>query len=188
MSHRAKQKHRGLILSDAAVLGTDFFNRDADTVARELIGKTLVRERAGVVTRIAITETEAYLGPHDLASHSARGRTARTEVMFGPPGIFYVYLVYGLHWMLNVVTGAVGHPAAVLIRGAGPYKGPGQLTCGLNITRELNGIEARPLSGLWFENAVHEKALSIKAGPRVGVDYAGPIWSRRRLRFLLKDI
>ena len=185
MTGEEDQKQRALILPRCRVLATGFFDRDAATVARDLIGKILVRECGGANVRVAITETEAYLGAHDLASHSARGRTARTEVMFGPPGIFYVYLVYGLHWMLNVVTGPANHPSAVLIRGAGAYKGPGQLTRGLNITRDLNGLEAMPTSGLGFEDEITNTPLVIKAGPRVGVDYAGPVWSQRKLRFLL---
>ncbi len=171
MSKRAKKKQRMLIQSDNAVLNSDFFARDAETVARDLVGKLLVRERAGIVTRIAITETEAYLGSHDLASHAARGRTARTEVMFGSSGLFYVYLVYGLHWMLNVVAGAVGDPAAVLIRGAGPYKGPGQLTRGLDITRDLDGMVAQRSSGLWLEDVVHDKPLGLdRSSPFVADD------------------
>ena len=168
------------------VLGPDFFDRDADTVARDLIGKALVREHAGTRTSHMITETEAYLGEHDLASHSARGRTQRTEVMFGPPGALYVYLVYGLHWMLNVVTGPPGHAAAVLIRSAGPFKGPGRLARGLGISRALNGQQAQPAAGLWFEDAPIAASFRIQAGPRIGIDYAGPAWSRRKLRFLLK--
>jgi DNA-3-methyladenine glycosylase len=168
------------------VLGRDFFDRNADTVARDLLGKTLVRERAGTRTSHMITETEAYLGEHDLASHSARGRTPRTEVMFGPPGVLYIYLVYGLHWMLNVVTGAPGHAAAVLIRSAGPFTGPGRLARGLHISRALNGVQAKPSAGLWFEDAHIATSARIQAGPRIGVDYAGPVWSRRKLRFVLK--
>src|SRR5690242_3929869 len=93
-----------------------FFDRPADIVARDLLGRTLMRRLDGNRMGLTVTETEAYLGPHDLASHSAHGRTARTEVMYGPAGSFYVYLVYGLHWMLNIVTGPIGYPAAVLIR------------------------------------------------------------------------
>lgn len=168
------------------VLGPDFFDRGAATVARDLIGKTLVREHAGARSSYVITETEAYLGEHDLASHSARGRTPRTEVMFGPPGALYVYLVYGLHWMLNVVTGAPGHAAAVLFRSAGPFKGPGRLARGLQISSALNGVQAQPSAGLWFEDEPIAMSLRIQAGPRIGVDYAGSAWSRRKLRFVLK--
>ena len=179
MIDQAIHKQSELVQPERQVFGVGFFDRDARIVARELIGQVLVREYAGAQTRIDIAETEAYLGSHDLASHASRGRTALTEVLFGPAGVFYIYLIYGLHWMLNVVTGPAGHPSAVLIRGAGPYKGPGQLTRGLDISRDLNGKMAHPSSGLWFENAVYEKPLSIKAGPRVSVDYAGPVWSRR---------
>ncbi len=168
------------------VLGPDFFGRNADTVARDLIGKALVREQAGTRISCVITETEAYLGEHDLASHSARGRTKRTEVMFGPPGVLYIYLVYGLHWMLNVVTGAPRHAAAVLIRGAGPFSGPGRPARGLRISRALNGERAEPSTGLWFEDAHMATSFRIQTGPRIGVDYAGPVWSRRKLRFVLK--
>ncbi len=101
----------------SAILQPAFFDRQADIVARDLPGRTLGRHfEGGKQIALTITETEAYLGPHDLASHAARGRSARTEVMYGPPGTLYVYLVYGLHWMLNVVTGPVGYPAAVLRR------------------------------------------------------------------------
>ena len=168
------------------VLGPDFFGRNADTVARDLIGKALVREQAGTRTSYMITETEAYLGEHDLASHSARGRTQRTEVMFGPPGVLYIYLVYGMHWMINVVTGAPEHAAAVLIRSAGPFTGPGRLARGLQISSALNGVQAEPSAGLWFEDASVATTFRIQAGPRIGIDYAGPAWSRRKLRFSLK--
>ena len=187
MIRHAKHKQRKLFIEPGnVVLETSFFDRDAAIVARDLVGKMLVRERAGVCIRLVITETEAYLGSHDLASHSARGRTARTEVMFGPPGQFYVYLIYGMHWMLNIVTAAVDQPCAVLIRGAGPLSGPGKLSRELDITRELNGALAQPSSGLWFEHADSAKSIDIETGPRVGVDYAGPMWSQRKLRFMLK--
>ena len=132
-----------------------------------------------------ITETEAYLGPHDLACHAARGRTARTEIMYGPPGSLYVYFVYGMHWMLNVVTGPEGYPAAVLIRGAGDIAGPARLTRVLEITGALNGKQAAPESGLWFETG--EGAQPVTATPRIGVDYAGLRWSARKLRFVLRS-
>lgn len=134
---------------------------------------------------LTISETEAYLGPHDLAYHAARGRTACTEVMYGPPGTLYVYFVYGLHWMLNVVTGPAGYPAAVLIRGAGDISGPARLTGALAIDGSLNGRQAAPESGLWFENGIG--AQPVVATPRIGVDYAGPRWSGRKLRFVLRN-
>ncbi|MCI0620025.1 DNA-3-methyladenine glycosylase [Candidatus Wolfebacteria bacterium] len=101
-------------------MGQEFFARDARTVARELLGKYLVRRYQGREAAYMITEVEAYVGPHDKASHAHRGRTKRTEVMFGKAGRFYVYLVYGMYWMLNIVTDADDYPSAVLIRGAVP--------------------------------------------------------------------
>ncbi len=100
----------------SGILRTDFFKRPAAAVARDLLGKALVRQRGNGRLSAIITETEAYEGVHDLASHSARGLTPRTAVMFGPPGRFYVYRIYGLHWMLNIVTGEIDEAAAVLIR------------------------------------------------------------------------
>jgi len=126
-----------------AVLEPAFFDRPADHVARDLLGKALLR-RIGPKQALMITETEAYLGPHDLACHSARGRTARTEVMFGRPGTLYIYLVYGLHWMLNVVTAP--HGSAVLLRSAGGMNGPGRLGAALAITGALNGKAALPIN------------------------------------------
>ena len=121
-------------------------------------------------------------GPHYFARHAARGRTTRTEAMYGPPGALYIYFVYGLHWMLNVVTGAEGDPAAALIRSAGGVSGPARLTRTLGIDGALNGRLAEPGSGLWFEHG--QGPCKAIATPRIGVDYAGPRWSARKLRFL----
>jgi DNA-3-methyladenine glycosylase len=161
-----------------------FFNRPADTVARALVGKTLVCRVSGGEQALMVVETEAYLGPHDLACHAARGRTPRTDVMFGPPGMLYIYLVYGLHWMLNVVTGPCGYPAAVLLRSAGEMDGPGRLTAALGVDHDLNGKPAELQTGLWFEDRGAAPGRVI-ATRRIGVTYAGPTWSRRRLRFVL---
>ena len=163
-----------------AVLESAFFDRPADQVARDLLGKALLTRIGGNHRTFLITETEAYLGRNDLACHSARGRTARTEVMFGSPGTLYIYLVYGLHWMLNVVTGPPG--SAVLVRSAGGVNGPGRLGAALTITGALNGKSAQPLTGLWFEDRL--AAGRVIATPRIGVDYAGQFWSRRKLRFV----
>lgn len=133
-----------------------------------------------------ITETEAYDGPDDRASHASRGRTARTEAMFGSPGRFYVYLCYGLHFMLNIVTGPEDYPAAVLIRGVLGFNGPGKLTHALKIDKNLNAQRASVRSGLWFEDRgfAVEKSF-IEKTPRVGVAYAGPVWSQKPYRFIL---
>ena len=124
------------------VLDSSFFDGPAEKVAPDLIGCRL-NWRCGPrsASRI-ITETEAYTGPDDLASHAARGRTKRNAAMFGPPGTFHIYFVYGMHWMLNVVTGPVGCPAAVLIRSVESIIGPARLTKALAITGALNGQPA----------------------------------------------
>jgi DNA-3-methyladenine glycosylase len=165
-------------------LDSSFFNLPADEVARDLVGCQLVRRRGGRLSTYTITETEAYIGPQDLASHAARGRTTRTEPMFGPPGRLYVYLVYGLHWMLNVVTGPIGYPAAVLIRGAVGITGPGRLAKALDVTGTLNSRAAAVSSGLWFSIGEQRVSHKIICTPRIGVNYAGPIWSNKPLRFL----
>jgi DNA-3-methyladenine glycosylase len=169
------------------VLAASFFNRPAAHVARDLLGKAVMRKRGISLTSSIIVETEAYEGRHDLACHSARGRTARTEVMFGPPRYLYVYRVYGLHWMLNVVTGGVDDAAAVLICGVNQVTGPGRVAAALGIEGSLNARDARPSTGLWFEDAGQKIPRSrITRTPRIGVDYAGPIWSAKRLRFVLR--
>jgi DNA-3-methyladenine glycosylase len=167
------------------VLAADFFARPALVVAKQLIGKVLVRRTHDGETAAVISETEAYVGPHDLACHGSKGRTPRTEVMFGPAGIWYVYFIYGIHWMLNVVTDGVDHPAAVLIRGAGQWDGPAKLTRALAIDKRLNGHPSARASGLWIE----DRGLKIARGrvwrtPRVGVDYAGA-WAAKPYRFLI---
>lgn len=168
------------------VLGPDFYRRDVLTVAPALLGKTLVRRSADGEYRAVIRETEAYDGPHDLACHASKGRTPRTDVMFGPAGVWYVYLVYGMHWMLNVVTGEEDYPAAVLIRGAGEWSGPARLTKALGITGALNRTHAAQESGLWIEDGPAVPAASVQRTPRIGVDYAGE-WALKEYRFLIED-
>ncbi len=169
-------------------LGAAFFARDTLAVARDLPGRVLCR-RLGPrrVTRLRITDVEAYDGPEDRASHARAGRTARTEVMFGPPGRWYVYLCYGIHWLLNIVTREEGYPAAILIRGLEGMAGPGRLTRALAIDGRLNRAPATPASGLWLEAGDGPPApAAVTAEPRVGVAYAGPLWAGRPWRFRLR--
>ncbi len=173
-------------MSSPPSLPLSFFDRPADVVARELLGSWLVTrtERGGSV-RHAIFETEAYLGGHDLACHGSKGMTARNAVMFGPAGRWYVYLCYGMHWMLNVVTGAEGVPAAVLIRGAGAFTGPGRLTRGLGITKSFNGLPVGRSAGLWLARSGCEVPRRfITRTPRIGVGYAGA-WAEKPLRYVV---
>ena len=131
-----------------------------------------------------ITEVEAYHGESDLACHASKGRTKRTEVMYLSGGRWYVYLCYGVHEMLNLVTGPAGQPSAVLIRAVESISGPGRLTKRLGITRDLNQQPATPQSGLHLED--HGFVVprnQIKCGPRIGVDFAGPEWAAKPWRF-----
>jgi len=168
-------------------LGPRFYRRDPAAVARALLGCALVhRDRAAM-----IVETEAYLGPEDLASHARFGPTARSSVMFGPGGVSYVYLCYGVHEMFNVVTGRDGDAGAVLVRAAAPLcglpdepavaRGPGKLTRALGLGRAQDRV---PLDGdaLFVARWRRVAPGQIATGPRVGVDYAGP-WAARPLRF-----
>jgi DNA-3-methyladenine glycosylase len=155
-------------------LSASFFDRSAEEVAHDLIGCRLNWRSDGKSDSRIIIETEAYVGPDDLASHAAKGRTKRNEPMFGPPGIFYVYFVYGMHWMLNVVTGPVDYPAAVLIRGLEGLVGPGRLTKALRINGNLNGKQASKEAGFWFSRGAAPK-FNVSRSSRIGVGYAGPI-------------
>lgn len=176
------------------VLGRTFFNRDTKIVARDLLGKFLVRETGKKKIVLMITETEVYDGYQDRASHAWKGKTKRTEIMFGQPGIFYVYLCYGMYFMLNIVTREYGYPAAVLIRGAKlnsvsvKLDGPGKITKFLKITKDFNNKKSAIATGLWIEDGgVKINSVNIKKTSRVGVNYAGPVWSAKKLRFVLDD-
>jgi len=168
------------------IVAPEFFaTKDAVAFAPWLLGKTLVRtQESGEISRHIITETEAYNGPDDKACHASKGRTARTDVMFRPGGVWYVYFCYGVHEMLNLVVGPEDFPAAVLIRGLHDVSGPGRLTKRLGIDRKLNGLLAEPAVGLHVEDegrVVPKKR--IQASSRIGIDYAGPVWAIKPWRF-----
>jgi len=194
-------------------LKTSFFNRSTVVVARQLLGKYLVRRIGGNLIRAKITETEAYCGFKDKASHASRGLTSRTKIMFGPPGHAYVYMIYGMYHCLNVVTEKEGYPAAVLIRKAEiinpkfealntkqrpkirnskfktdlnlQLKGPGIICRELKIDKHLNGVDICKVKELWIEEGGEEvKPGQIKKGKRIGVDYAGA-WRHKLWRFYI---
>lgn len=165
--------------------GLPLTGTDPVTQARSLLGQVLVRRVDGEEIRLPITEVELYCGEDDLACHARVGRTGRTQVMYGPAGYWYVYLVYGMHHMLNLVIGNEGYPSAVLIRSAGDAKGPGRLTKRLGIGRELHGKAAVPETGLWIEEGKRLAREHILATPRIGIDYAGPEWAAKPWRFVL---
>jgi DNA-3-methyladenine glycosylase len=178
------------------VLSKTFFERKVVQVAEELIGKFIVREIDGKVSGYKIIETEAYDGEKDLACHASKGRTKRTEVLYGRAGHLYVYLVYGMHYLLNVVADADDYPAGVLIRGIETKSGekifgPGRVAKYLKIDKAFHGKLAHKDIKVWFEDRGQLGALGaklkIKKGPRVGVEYAGPLWSKKPYRFLLVD-
>ena len=177
-------------LSMAKILAIKFFEGPTLKVAKSLLGKTLVRKSGAKLIRGTITETEAYVGPLDKASHASRGITPRTKIMFGDCGMIYVYLIYGMYYCLNIVTGKRGYPAAVLIRGVLSdglnLNGPGKITRHFNINKNLNSKKLCKNSCLWIENSAEIDPKEIKSGPRIGVNYAG-IWAKKPRRFYLKQ-
>lgn len=171
------------------ILPAEFFARHALTVARQLLGKYVVLRRGEQQAEQAfqIHETEAYIGAHDGACHGRFGVTRRTAVLFGPPGHWYVHFTYGMHWMLNVVTDRDGAASGVLIRGAGPFRGPGRLTKALGIDKRFNALPIAPESQLWIEDRGHAvRRGHVRRTPRIGVDYAGD-WKHKPYRFLLNQ-
>jgi DNA-3-methyladenine glycosylase len=179
-----------------------FYEQPTLAVARGLLGKYLVRKHPDGKTVGRIVETEAYIGPTDLACHASRGRTARTEIMYGAAGYAYIYFIYGVYYCLNIVTEAVDHPSAVLIRalepvdGIEPMKkrrkteelrnlasGPGKLCQAFAIDKALNGADV--CRGIMYVEDRGDPPPKILATPRIGVDYAGK-WKDEPWRFLIR--
>ena len=174
------------------ILPRIYFNRPTLTVARSLIGKYLVRSIDGRILAGKIVEVEAYVGAQDKACHASKGRTKRTDVMFGPGGVAYVYLIYGMYHCLNVVTERKEFPSAVLIRAIELDRelidGPGRLCRALQIDRRLNRVDLTTGESLWFEDrGVLVERADVGAHPRVGVDYAGE-WAEKLWRFRLRTV
>ena len=176
-------------ITPSGCLGAAFFRQPASILAPALLGGVMVRRVGGVVRRARIVETEAYLGPADLASHASKGRTKRTEVMFGPAGRAYVYFIYGMHQMFNVVAGQTGDAEAVLLRAAEPLDGwetdltgPGRLARAFGVTAADNGMDLTGGDDVCFVPDAGYRPRVIRA-KRVGIDYAGR-WKNRLLRFI----
>ncbi len=173
-------------------LPRQFYDRDTIEVAKDLLGKYLVHQSRGVKRIGKIVEVEAYLGPHDLAAHSAKGLTPRTQVMFGPPGHAYVYLIYGIYHCMNIVTEKEGHASAVLLRAIEPVQnikertqGPGLLCKAMQIDKKLHGQDLLSSELFVAEETDKLETFQIVKRPRIGVDYAKH-WAKRHLRFYIK--
>jgi DNA-3-methyladenine glycosylase len=190
----------------AQILTPDFYNRPVLQVARELVGKRLVRQLDGQRLGGLVLETEAYRGEDDLACHARAGRTPRTEVMYGPPGRAYVYFNYGMYWMLNCVCEIEGYPAAVLIRAIQPVEGletiavrragrklkdwtsgPGRLCLALGVDKTLNRCDlTSEQSGLWVEDEAPVPDTQVLCTPRIGIDSVPEPWKSQPWRFVVQ--
>jgi DNA-3-methyladenine glycosylase len=174
------------ILTQYNLLPADFFEADVLEVAPKLLGKLLIRVWPdGTFLASEITEVEAYRGEDDLACHASKGRTQRTEIMYQLGGHLYVYLIYGMYQMLNIVTGPIGHPQAILIRGVRLVNGPGRLTKKYGIAREHNGLYLPNQTVITIGNS--QSKPHIITTPRIGIDYAGPEWKNKPWRFVIND-
>jgi len=183
-----------------------FLSRNTVKIAKSLLGKFLVRRRGRKIESYMVTEVEAYDGFKDRASHAHRGKTERNKIMFGKAGHWYVYFTYGMHHMLNIVTGPKNYPAAILIRSirvdpclpaggrvidpsqsASILNGPAKLTKYLKIDKKFNGKLADKKTDLWIKDGgIKIKPIKIKSASRIGVNYAGPVWGKKKYRFFIK--
>ena len=167
-------------------LGYSFFHRDKLTVARELAGKIIARKYPdGKVVKVRITETEAYGGEEDKACHASKGRTPRTELLYGKAGIIYVYLCYGMHWLMNIISGEEGTPEGVLLRAGENYTGPAKLTKAIGVDKHFNGQPIYGNKEIWIED--DGKEFDIVTDVRVGIDYAGEEWKNKPWRFIIRE-
>jgi DNA-3-methyladenine glycosylase len=164
--------------------GYDFYKRDVLKLAPALLGQYLVCvSEEGIVSRFIITETEAYRGEEDIACHASKGRTARTEIMYDRGGRLYIYLIYGVYWMMNVVAGEKNQPQAALIRGIQGFEGPGKLTRALGIDKTYYGEDLVRSNRIWItESGIMPKIITT---PRIGIEYAGE-WKNKPWRFVIK--
>ena len=166
-------------------LDQSFFCRDVLDVAPELPGKYLVLKTDQGVKNYLITEVEAYRGEEDKACHASKGRTARTEIMYQKGGHIYVYLIYGMYWMLNFVTGEENIPQAALIRGLENLPGPGKLTRSLGIDKSFYGTNLVTSKTIWVED--HGNKPDISTSPRIGIDYSGEPWKSNQWRYFINQ-
>lgn len=164
-------------------LDYSFYCRDVLFVAPDLIGKTLVRKSGDEISYYSIIEVEAYGGTEDMASHARFGKTARNSIMFSGGGLVYVYLIYGVYWMLNFVTGNEGQPQAILIRGITGYEGPGKVTKALGIDKTFYGENLINSERIWVENNASKPGIIQQR--RYGIDYAGEPWKSKPWRYLM---
>jgi DNA-3-methyladenine glycosylase len=164
-------------------LTRDFFCRDVLEVAPSLLGNRLVRKTGSSHEGYVITEVEAYRGEEDKACHARFGLTKRNRVMYEPGGLVYVYLVYGMYWMFNIVTGQTGMPQAVLIRGVTGFNGPGKLTRALDISQNFYGEDLTSSDRIWVEDRKHD--MPYHKNPRIGIDYASEPWKSMPWRYTL---
>ena len=162
------------------MIGYEFFHRPCLEVAQDLVGKVIVCGDK----RLRITETEAYCGENDTACHAHKGRTKRTEIMYREAGTMYVYLCYGMHWLMNIVTGEVDQPEAVLIRAGREAPGPGRLTKALGINGSFNGQSICSNPDIYLEDDGY--TCQIVTGRRIGIGYAGKEDQERQWRFIMK--
>jgi len=167
-------------------LPPSFFQRDVLEVAPELLGKKLVRKfDDGSAQQFFITEVEAYRGMEDRACHASKGRTVRTEVMFHAGGVVYVYLIYGMYWLLNIVTGKEGDASAVLIRGLEGFSGPGRVGRALQLDKSFYGEDLITSERIWIEDSgIKPEYITT---PRIGINYAGEPWISKPWRFVVKE-
>lgn len=173
-------------VKDIMLIGEDFFKRSALEIAPELLGKSLVRDTRGTRLALTINEVEAYDGKDDMACHASKGKSKRNSVMYGPAGYWYVYLIYGMHCMLNIVTDRVDYPSSVFIRGTTTVSGPGRLTKELSVGLEINGKRASRENGLWIEEGIKVCPKEIDRTERVGVRCAAE-WADVPYRFIWKQ-
>ncbi|WP_320110824.1 DNA-3-methyladenine glycosylase [Draconibacterium orientale] len=169
--------------TDSVRLTNSFFQREVTEVAPDLLGKILVRRfEDGTIHKFKITETEAYRGGEDKACHANKGLTPRTKVMFDEGGLVYVYLIYGMYWMLNFVTGEAGDSSAVLIRGVEGISGPGKVGRALQLDKTFYGEDLENSKRMWIEDSGLKPQYTT--APRVGINYAGEPWISKPWRFI----